>query len=73
MSLTNSIRGLSEEAAAEFLRNRRLPEKTFTEGVPGDPSWLKRQFMEARHRDRQQDEWEDLTWSILDPGTGCEW
>lgn len=73
MSIATSIRGLSHEAAADFLRNRRLPELTVTVGLPGSGNhWVKRKLMQAKSP-KKQDSFEDFSWSIPDLGAGGEW
>lgn len=74
MSLIDSIRGLSEESANEFLRSRTLPKLTITVGLPDvENSWVKRKLMQSKQSTEKQNAFEDFSWSIPDLGAGGEW
>ena len=60
---------------ADSVRNPppKLPEKTFTVGLPGlENSWVKRKFMESKRTERFDNEREDLIWIVPDL-PGGEW
>ncbi len=75
MSIADSVRGLSEEATADFLRNRKLPQTILVPMFPPmsrQGEWIKRRFMESKRAERQQDALEDVMWFIPDL-PGGEW